>query len=167
MNKLNLFEIEKDYRVIANEVIDAEGELTPELEERLAINQQQLETKGRAYGYVIKERQYDNDIIEAEIARLIVFQKRNNRTIDKLKEALKNSMEVFGVEEIKSPTLKICFLKSKAVIIDDESEVPELYKTIKVVESTSIDKSAIKKALSNNEVVAGAHIEERSNLQVK
>jgi hypothetical protein len=139
MNK-NLFEIEKEYRELAQQIIDAEGELSPELEEQLAINQQQLETKGRAYGYVIKERQYDNDILDAEIARLTAIKKRNTRTIDKLKETLRNSMEVFGVEEIKSPTLKICFLKSKAVVFTDTNEIPAIYKSTKVVETESIDK---------------------------
>lgn len=166
MNK-NLFEIEKEYRELAQQVIDAEGELSPELEEQLAINQQQLESKGRAYGYVIKERQYDNDIVDAEIARLTSIKKRNTRTIDKLKETLRNSMEVFGVEEIKSPTLKICFLKSKAVVFTDTDEIPAIYKSTKVVETESIDKKAIKEAIERGELVAGAELEIRNNVQVK
>lgn len=166
MNK-NLFEIEKEYRELAQQVIDAEGELSPELEEQLAINQQQLESKGRAYGYVIKERQYDNDIVDAEIARLTAIKKRNTRTIDKLKETLRNSMEVFGVEEIKSPTLKICFLKSKAVVFTDTDEIPAIYKSTKVVETESIDKKAIKEAIERGELVAGAELEIRKNVQVK
>ena len=166
MNK-NLFEIEKEYRELAQQIIDAEGELSPELEEQLAINQQQLETKGRAYGYVIKERQYDNDILDAEIARLTAIKKRNTRTIDKLKETLRNSMEVFGVEEIKSPTLKICFLKSKAVVFTDTNEIPAIYKSTKVVETESIDKKAIKEAIERGELVSGAELEIRKNVQVK
>lgn len=166
MNK-NLFEIEKEYRELAQQVIDAEGELSPELEEQLAINQQQLETKGRAYGYVIKERQYDNDIVDAEIARLTAIKKRNDRTITKLKETLRNSMEVFGVEEIKSPTLKICFLKSKAVVFTDTNEIPAIYKSTKVVETESIDKKAIKESIERGELVSGAELEIRKNVQVK
>ncbi len=49
---MNLFNIKQEYLTIAQEL--AEGELTPELEQQLAITETNLQEKAVNYGYVIK-----------------------------------------------------------------------------------------------------------------
>ena len=57
------------------------------------------------------------------------------------------------------------FRKSVQTIIDDLDQVPKQYKTVKV--ETTPDKTAIKKAIQEGEIIEGAHLEEKNNLQIK
>ena len=54
MNK-SLFQIEQEYQLLTDQLIESEGELTPELEQALDIAQTELQTKGVAYSYIIKK----------------------------------------------------------------------------------------------------------------
>ena len=65
---MKLFDIQAEYRDIANQLSD--GELTPELETALAINQKMLWQKSENYAMIIKEISADEQAISNEIDRL-------------------------------------------------------------------------------------------------
>jgi len=162
--KLKLYEIEKQYIDLAQSIIDNEGEVTPEQEQALQITQDQLETKGRGYGFIIKDLETDCDIIDIEIKRLQAFKSSRNKTIDKLKERLTDSMILFGIDKIESPTLKISFRNSESV------EVEELIidaKYCKTKTTITPDKAMIKEAIKRGEKVVGAILKQNNNLQIK
>ena len=69
--KIALYQIEQEYISLANQIIDNEGELSEELETALQINQDQLEAKGKGYGYIIKDIEAEIDAIDVEIAKYI------------------------------------------------------------------------------------------------
>ena len=52
---LSLYEIEKDHLQLVEQLIENGGELTPDIEAALALNEQNLTTKGTNYGFVIKQ----------------------------------------------------------------------------------------------------------------
>jgi len=162
MNK-SLYNIQAEYLQIADAL--ANDELTPELENQLAINQQELQAKGMAYGYIIKDFEYDIDTIDAEIARLQALKNVRKNALDRLKQTLKGAMELYGIVELKSPTLKVNFRKSESVIIQDLSLIDD--KFIRTKTTKEPDKTAIKQAIKDGEVVIGAELIINNNIQIK
>jgi hypothetical protein len=163
--KLSIYNIEQNYNKLAEQLIDNDGELTPELSEQLAITEEQLQNKSVAYSFVIKEMDADVEIIDAEIKRLQAAKKQREKASEYLKERIKHAMDLFQIEEIKTPLVKINFRKSETVEVDDVNALPSLYKVVKVTEQA--DKAAIKAALKDGFEVAGCTIETHRNLQIK
>jgi len=158
---MNLFNIKSEYINIAAQLTD--GELTPELEEALIINEQNFTEKAINYGYVIKTFESETDILENEIKRLNALKIARSKAIDKLKVTISNAMQLYQILEVKAPTFKMNFRKSESV------EVSDLLDQTYIVEKISYqpDKIAIKNAIKEGKTVNGAAIIINYNLQIK
>jgi len=165
MSNLNIYQIEKEYLELANQLIESGGECSPELELQLTINQEQLEQKARGYGFVVKQMESDVSIIDAEIKRLGELKKARLKTIERLETTVANAMQLYQINRLETPTLKISFRKSESVEIDDESAISFAYLKEKI--TYTIDKTAIKEAIKKGEVVAGARLQINQNIQIK
>ena len=165
MSNLKLYEIEQSYVQLANQIIDNEGEVTPELETALQLTIENLETKGRGYGFIIKDLENDIDSIDKEIARLTAFKKSRSKTVDRLKETLSDAMQLFQIEKIETPTLKISFRKSESVEVESVALLDPLYIVTKQVKTA--DKESIKLAIKGGLEVVGAVLKQNKNLQIK
>jgi len=158
---MNLFNIKSEYINIAAQLAD--GELTPELEEALIINEQNFTEKAINYGYVIKNFESEIDIIDEEIKRLNALKRARINAVEKLEKNISNAMQLFGITEVKAPTFKMNFRKSEYV------EVSDLLDQNYIVEKVSYqpDKIAIKNAIKEGKTVNGAAIIINYNLQIK
>jgi hypothetical protein len=165
MSNLNIYQIEKEYLELANQLIESGGECSPELELQLTINQEQLEQKARGYGFVVKQMESDVSIIDAEIKRLGELKKARLKTIERLETTVSQAMQLYQINRLETPTLKISFRKSESVEIDDESAISFAYLKEKI--TYTIDKTAIKEAIKKGEVVAGARLQVNQNIQIK
>jgi CxxC motif-containing protein len=163
--KLSLYEIEKSQLEIVAQLIENGGELTEELEQALTLNKENLQTKGTNYGLIIKQLDGECAIIDSEIDRLSLLKKSRAKTVEKLKNNLSVAMQIFDIEKIETPLLKISFRKSETCEIDDAALIDKKYITEKTTES--IDKTAIKAAIKAGEIVVGARIQENKNIQIK
>lgn len=162
---LKLYEIEQQYVELANQIIDNDGEITEELEKQLKINENELKTKGQAYALIIKQFEADNASIKAEKERLDNLAKSRQKTIDKLKERLLQSMNLYQLKDITTPLTKISIRNSTSTTITDESSIPKEYMII--TETKKPDKKSIKEALQNGTVVAGAELTTNQNINIK
>jgi hypothetical protein len=161
----SLFNIQKEYLQIAEQLQDNGGELTPELETALAINQEELTVKAGGYASVIR---YLDSYIEAgksEKERIEKLVKTAENTRDRLKETIKNAMQMYGVEKIECGLTKIGFRKSEAVEVTDESWLDDYYFDTKTTKTVS--KMRIKEALKMGKTVNGAKIVQNLNLQIR
>jgi hypothetical protein len=163
--KLTIYQIEQNYNQLAEELIDNGGELTPELSEALQITEEQLQNKSVAYSFVIKQMDADIETIDAEIKRLQAAKKQREKASEYLKERIKHAMELFSIDEIKTPLVKINFRKSETVEVENVNALTSAYKVVKVTEQA--DKAAIKAALKDGVEVTGCRIETHRNLQIK
>jgi len=161
--KKSLYNIEQEYLEIANQLED--GELSPELETALAINEQQLQGKAVAYAYVIKEAEDTVSVIDAEIKRLQGLKKTEQNKAARLKETISNAMNLYGITEIKTETLKLNFRRSEGVVGSNEWLTDDLV-TI-VPEQRKPNLTAIKAAIKEGIEIEGYEIEERFSLQIK
>ena len=74
-------------------------------------------------------------------------------------------MELYGITEIKTETLKLNFRRSE-VVVGESNSLPDEF--VKVVpEQRKPDLTAIKKAIKEGREVTGFEIEERYSLQIK
>ncbi len=160
---MNLFNIQQQYLSLAHQL--SEGEVTPELEQELIINQEQLQEKAVNYGYVIKQLGHEVNAVDIEIKRLQELKKRNNNAIERMETAISNAMQLYGIDKVESSFLNLSFRKSESVEIVNEAQLtPEFVNTKQV---TTPDKVAIKTALKRGDVVEGAVLVINQNLQIK
>lgn len=159
----NLYEITRDALELAS-LLETK-ELTPELEQALVINQEQLQAKAGNYAKVIANIQSDADAIDNEIKRLKAMKESKERAIDRLKSAVKNAMMVSNIEKIESPLFKLSIRKSEAVEVNIVEALPSAFINVKNV--VTADKVAIKEAIKRGEHVTGAILIENYNLQIK
>lgn len=159
----NIYQIQQEYLSITDQLIESGGELSPEIEQALAINKAEIENKARNYGYVVKSLENDVDAIDEEIKRLQALKLARNKTIDVLKTTVKDAMQLYGIEEIKTSTLKLSFRRSESVECDG-SLPGEWYNRKEVY---TADKVRIKEAIKAGESVPGAWISVNYNLQIK
>ena len=107
----------------------------------------------------------DISIIDAEIKRLGELKKSRLKTIDRLETTVSNAMQLYQIEKLETPTLKISFRKSESVEIDNEGDIPAQFLKEKI--TYTIDKVAIKEAIKKGEVVIGARLQQNKNIQIK
>lgn len=160
---MNLFNIKQEYINLVNTIIDNNGELSPELSQALAINETELKEKAINYGYVIRSFEYENDIIDAEIKRLKTLKEQKEKAIQKLKDAVSDAMNLYGIEKVESPALKLSFRKSESVEISENLDKRFMIEKV----TLQPDKVAIKEAIKKGEQVDGAVLVINQNLQIK
>ena len=160
---MNLFNIKQEYLALAQQL--SEGEVTPELEQALIINEAQLQEKATNYGYVIKNFEYEVDAIDNEIKRLKELKERREKAIDRMKQSVTNAMQLYGIEKVESSFLKLSFRKSESVEVINEAQLLPEFTTTKV--TTTPNKTAIKEAIKRGEVVEGAVLVTNQNLQIR
>ena len=146
-------------------IAEQEGEITPEQDEQLAINRYELETKAVDYSIAILQLNAWVEIADKEAKRVTAIKNAYKKTAETLKQRIADAMERYDIREVKDATIKVSLRKSVQTIIDDLDQVPKQYKTVKV--ETTPDKTAIKKAIQEGEIIEGAHLEEKNNLQIK
>jgi hypothetical protein len=142
-----------------------EGELTPELETALIINQNELQEKAINYGYAIKSMWDDVTAIDEEIKRLQAIKTAKNNASGRMRESIINAMNLYGIQKVSSATLNLSFRKSETVEVDFIEFLPENLKIVKT--TVTADKIAIKKAIKEGQHITGAFIKENFNLQIK
>ena len=160
--KTTLYNIENDYLKLISQIEEAEGELSPDLEEALKINEAQLQGKSVSYLHVITTKQGINSAIDIEIKRLQAIKKRNSNLVLNLKNRLLEAVKLFGEFEVGFN--KFTSRKSSSVQVDDINSLPAEYKTVKVTEAA--DKKAIKDAIKSGKEITGCSIVENLNLKI-
>jgi len=160
---MNLYQITKEALDLAL-ILETE-ELTPELEQALILNQQQLQTKAGSYAKIIANYQANADGADAEIKRLKQYKEQNEKVVDRLKNALRESMLISGTEKLESDFWRFSVRRSEAVEVDLLEALPADYVTEKTTKSA--DKVAIKEAIKRGENITGARRVENFSLQIK
>lgn len=95
MNK-SLYEIDAELQRIVDEIIDAGGEITPELEEQLAITQDNLNEKLDNYRKLFTMIESRALACKTEKQRIEVLQKSRERAAKKLKDAMLEAVLKWG-----------------------------------------------------------------------
>ena len=161
--KKTLFDITNEALAIYENLEENGGELTPEIEQALTINEKELQSKGIAYVELIGSTESYVTRVDEEIKRLQAIKKRNNLLVDNLKSRLLDAQQTYGDFTLGFTT--ITTRKSESIEVEDVNSLPKEYKVIKVTEQA--DKKALKEAIKKGEVIAGVTLVENQNLRIK
>jgi len=118
----NIFNIELDYLRLMNEIEDAQGEITEEMETFLVINEQDAKDKLNSYAHIITLKESDITIAKDEIVRL---QKRidgREKLIARLEKTMIQAVKMFGTEG-KTGKFTLTVGKSKGMVGNDDEKV--------------------------------------------
>ena len=93
---MNIWEIQQDLLAIFDELEENGGELTEELEEKLAIGKENFKSKVEGYINLIKQIKSDIAAIDQESKRLTELKKSKNAVIERLTNILVPAIQNFG-----------------------------------------------------------------------
>ena len=123
----NIFNIQNELLAIFDELEENGGELTPELEEQLNISKEEFRDKIKSYSNVVKMLENDIIDIKEEKARLSDLQKSKEKSIERLKKIMVESIEMFGdttksgSKFIDFGTGKVSVRQTQAVEVEEDS----------------------------------------------
>ncbi|QQV91464.1 hypothetical protein M1M25_gp032 [Tenacibaculum phage Gundel_1] len=163
--KKSLYNINEDQQKLVEELIKSDGELTPEMEEQLVLNEKNRNQKAVAYMEVISSQKLKVSGVDSEIKRLQALKKREGKIIEKLEANLLSCVKAFGNFEVG--TLKFGTRKSQVVEIDVEKKdkIPSEFKTSTT--TVTISKTAIKDYLKiEGNKIEGCKLVTNLNLKI-
>lgn len=123
---MNIWQIQQDLLDIFDELEENGGELTEELENKLAITQEEFKNKVTNYLNVVKQLESDVNACDAEVKRLNTIKKNKQNTIDRLKSIVALAIDKFGDENkngnrfIDLGTSKVTVRTSDKVVVNDD-----------------------------------------------
>lgn len=164
---MKLYEINEEYAAIIAAVEEAEGELTPELEEALAANGDDFAAKIENYIKAVRNYEADADAFKAEAAAFKAKADRASRTADRLKETVSAAMLLRGIDKERFGNFTASFRRSERVVVDEDAleALPDDFKRVKT--SVEPDKTALKTAIKAGMTIDGVTIMESKSLQIK
>ena len=93
---MNIWQIQQELLSIFDELEENGGELTEELEEQLAISQEDFRSKVESYTNVIKSVKADIAAIDQESKRLAELKKSKTSMVDRLSKVIIDAVDKFG-----------------------------------------------------------------------
>ena len=127
--------------------------------------QEARDEKLEGCGAYIKNLEAEAKAIKEEADRLKKRAEQKQKNADRIREYVSNILQAAGETKFESAKVVFSFRKSEALNITDEEKLPAAYMVTKT--ETAPDKAAIKKALKAGELIEGAEIITKQNLQVK
>lgn len=161
--KLSLYDLTSEHRLICDAIEEAGGEITPEIEAMLAINEENFLTKAEGYAEIISKYALMGEMAERRIEQLQSVKKIAKNAEKRMKERILDAMNEYGLQKVECGVHKFSLRTSQAVEITDEAKIPNEY--IKV--ATSVDKTKLRADLMAGVVIEGAELKENKSLQIR
>ena len=167
---VSIYEIQKEMeKYLAWDFEENQEEAIKKFEELEVKFEEKLENIAK----YITNLNAEAESLKPEIERLVEKQQSYKKKAENLKKFVdiilfnKYEYEIrnWVIKKIPAWNFDYAYRKSEAVIITDEEAISKDYK--KIVETTKIDKTAIKKAIKEWKDVDGAEIKNNFNLNIK
>jgi hypothetical protein len=150
---------------IARLLTESMGELSPEIEKRLEVNEQALISKADGYNFIIEQLEANAAMWKRRKDACAAQQKKFEGQIERLKDRIKEAMRTMDRTEVSGQFYKFQLRKSAAkLVIENEAALPADCKM--VVQTTVVDKERVKAALVDGFDVPGARLEENGSLYI-
>lgn len=164
----NIYQLSDDYLMLADRLAntaDEDGVVDESLLPIVSEAKELVESKAKSIGCVIKQLSAYKAQVDNENERLSAMSKTLEGRIDYLKKAMSAVLIACDIKKIESVQATISFKKSEQTVVYDESALPPEYVAIKT--TTSPDKTKIKNAIKSGQIIPGAYVESRQNIQIK
>ncbi len=163
----NLYDLSNELAVINTEIMDAEGELTAELEARLDASVLAVKDKIQSIGKWTLNLDSRIEGIDKEIIRLQHKKTMTGNLNARLKDYVKMCMTRAEIGKLEFTTFTIAIQKNPpSVEIVNEETVPNFYKIIKQI--VSVNKRRILEDLMAGQKIEGCNlISNKTHLKIK
>lgn len=149
---------------VENLLIEAGGELTPEIEQALVLKDQTLPEKIDNLGFRIERLESFETYIKSKVDAYTKLLKGAQNATEYLKNYIKTEMLVNNTPEVSGSDFKFKVSKTTGqVVIEDESKLDGAYIITETI--TKVDKKKIKEDLALGVPVTGARLEENYSLR--
>ena len=143
---MSLYDLTKELVTVNDQIIEAEGVLSEDLEGDLDRLNLDISVKAVSIGHWILNIGADIPGIKGEIERLTLKKRFAENLSKRLKEYVRDCMIATGKKKIETSTLRITVNKTNpSVEIEDEDAIPARFKTAETV--VAIDKKELLKEL--------------------
>lgn len=163
MSNLTLYHITSEQLKINELLEESGGELTPEIEEALILNENNFLVKSEGYIESISRYKALADAADARIKEMQRIKKTAENIEKRLKESMQWAMKTLGKDKVEVGLHKLSLRSSTAVSITDEGSIPAEY----IMVETKIDKMRIKEALKNGATIPGAELQTNTSIQIR
>jgi hypothetical protein len=167
----SIFDIDRELYTLYEEIEEAGGEITPEMEKKLELNGQEMTNKVKSITNYINKLKADLLAIKSETDRLAKLKKSKDNTITGLTNLVLFAIRNYGTEDKKGKkwidwgTGKVGVRKSTTVELDDK-KIENLVDVLKTTvvngiytntlhQADSIDANAILDAALHNAQIEG------------
>lgn len=167
----SIFDIDRELYALYDEIEEAGGEITPEIEEKLELNGQEMTNKVRSITNYINKLKADLLAIKSETDRLVKLKKSKENTITGLTNLILFAIKNYGTEDKKGKkwidwgTGRVGVRKSVSVELDDK-KIENLVDVLKTTvvngiytntlhQSSSIDSQSLLDAAIHNAQIEG------------
>lgn len=108
------------------------------------------------------------DAIEEQAKQMVERARAIRKKSEHVREYLKGNMEHAKLQKIESPYFVLSIRKNPvSVVIDDEKLVPPSFLKVPEPPPPALDKTKVKEALAAGQVVPGAHLEQKTRLEIR
>ena len=128
----SIFQITEQYELLMQEIEELGGEITPEIAEKLNINEAELAQKIRAYYFIIKTAESQIALAKDEQERLMDVRKSKEALIKRLKQTVDLAVETFGTVKPKAVAksidlgdLKVWQKKTEALELNENATIDD------------------------------------------
>lgn len=167
----SIFEIDKELYTLFDDIEEAGGEITPEIEEKLELNSQEMTNKVKSITDYINKLKADLLAIKSETDRLAKLKKSKENKIEGLTKLVLFAINKYGTEDKKGKkwfdwgTGRVSIRKSTSVELDDK-KIENLVDVLKTTvvngiytntlhQSSSIDSQSLLDAAIHNAQIEG------------
>ena len=121
----SLYTISGDLLALLSAIEANEGEITPDIEQALAITEDQFAAKATDYGLAILNLEAMAKAAKAEKERLAGLQKFYENVSNRLRSALCGAMDVLDHPKVESPSVRLFLRHTTATEVDDVTKLPD------------------------------------------
>ena len=163
MSNLTLYHITSEQLRINELLEESGGELTPEIEEALAINEDNFLAKSEGYIESIAKYRALAEAADVRVKEMQRIKKTAENIEKRLKERLLWAMNTMERDRIEVGARKLSIRNSTSVNIIDEAHIPSEY----IIVETKVDKIRLKDAIKGGTVVSGAELVVNQTIQIR
>ena len=166
---MKLYELTNDYLALLD-AIDNDEIPEEAIADTLEAITASIEEKADSIACLLKNLDAECAAIKAEEARLAERRKAKEKSHERIKQYLSETLQRAGLDKIETARNKITFRKSESVEVDEESFITWAQKNrddLLTYSAPKINKTEIKKALKHGDEIIGAELRINNNIQIK
>ena len=166
---MKLYEIANDYLALMQAI---ENDEIPEecIADTLEAVKGEIEIKADNIACMLKNLDADIVAIKAEEARLAERRKAKERTHERIKQYLSDTLVSLNIDKVETARNNISFRKSEAVELNEEAFIEWASANrddLLTYSAPKANKTEIKKALKSGAEIIGAELVTKQNIQIK